>query len=726
EREIEMLAAFLRRRRLMTRLALMPLLAWLVMLLMLWEALWSLHGKLYEDRQIKTRHLVEVAIGVLGHFHGLQKTGALNDADARQQAIAAIRQLRYENTEYFWINDLGKPVPKMVMHPTVPALDGKVLDETRFNKAVQQQAGANGDKIKLDNKNLFLSFNDVVEQAGEGYVEYLWPKPLPGGGASTELFRKLSYVKKFEPWGWVVGSGIYIDDVDAVFRREATNSLLLVAAATVLMLIGTWIVRRSIVSDFGGEPRFARSVTSKIADGDLTQHIRLQSGDRDSLLFVLAQMQSRLQEMLRALFDNAGKVHSSIERLSAESGEINLATQVQAAAVQHTRSAIDGVSASVDGIKTLVRETEDGAHEVAQRARDGALSASEVASEMQTIAATVAASSERVAHLLTSTAEIGQMARVIKEIADQTNLLALNAAIEAARAGEQGRGFAVVADEVRKLAERTGKATNEIGKVLQDIRTDTETAVDGMNDAAPVIAKGVTAANGAAETLRAIEVQAQDTLEKMTALSQATRDQTQRIEEIVGDVDEVMNASAQTENVIKQSLQTAADLELASSQMFAMAQRFKLDGKVEGAAVSEASTSVKPLMDWSAALAVGHPEIDQQHQVLIEIANRLNGAMRSGAGRATCGAILDELVNYTLTHFSFEEKLMEKHQYAQRPAHMAEHRKLIERVSRFKEQYEGGAAVSVELLGFIRDWLVNHILKVDRALANDLARRGLS
>ncbi|HMV07211.1 MAG TPA: cache domain-containing protein, partial [Accumulibacter sp.] len=207
EREIEMLAAFLRRRRLMTRLALMPLLAWLVMLLMLWEALWSLHGKLYEDRQIKTRHLVEVAIGVLGHFHGLQKTGALNDADARQQAIAAIRQLRYENTEYFWINDLGKPVPKMVMHPTVPALDGKVLDETRFNKAVQQQAGANGDKIKLDNKNLFLSFNDVVEQAGEGYVEYLWPKPLPGGGASTELFRKLSYVKKFEPWGWVVGSG---------------------------------------------------------------------------------------------------------------------------------------------------------------------------------------------------------------------------------------------------------------------------------------------------------------------------------------------------------------------------------------------------------------------------------------------------------------------------------------------------------------------------------------
>ena len=720
--------AALRRLSLMNRLSLTAILALLAMLLIVWESLWSLHGLLYSDRQVKTRHLVETVVGVLEHYHDLQKAGTLGEEEARQQAIRAVKRLRYEKTEYFWINDLGKPVPRMVMHPTVPALDGKVLDEARFNKAISMQAGVSGDRRPIDGKNLFVSFNEVVELAGEGFVEYLWPKPLAGGGVSSELYTKLSYVRKFEPWGWVVGSGIYIDDVDRIFREEALHSVLFAVAATLVLLLGGWLVRKSIVTEFGGEPRAALAATSRIADGDLTHEIPLQAGDRSSVLFVLAHMQSSLREMLRAIFGNASRVQASIERLSAESNQINLATQVQASAVTETRAAISDVSASVDVVNGLVRATEDGAHEVARRAHDGADVAARVAREMQAIADTVAVSSEQVSRLVASTGEIGQMARVIKEIADQTNLLALNAAIEAARAGEQGRGFAVVADEVRKLAERTSKATTEIGGVLQGIRADTESAVTGMHAAAPVIASGVEQANSAAETLHAIEQQAQDTLQKMQALSQATRAQTQRIEDIVGNVDAVMKASGQTESVIRQSLQSAADLEQASSEMFTMVQRFRIGDMPGGSspAARSGEAAVKPLMEWSSALAVGHAEIDRQHQVLIGIANRLNAAMRSGAGRPACGAILDELVNYTVNHFAFEQKLMEQHQYGDRDAHLAAHRKLIEEVSRFKREYDAGGTISVELMGFIRDWLVNHFLKVDRALARDLASRGLA
>ena len=128
---------------------------------------------------------------------------------AQKEASDHIRKLRYEKKEYIWINDLGKPVPKMIMHPTVPALDGKVLDDAKFNKATKSVDGLNGETRKLDNKNLFVAFNEVVERAGKGFVNYEWPKPKEGGGTTTELYTKLSYVQKYEPWGWVIGSGIY-------------------------------------------------------------------------------------------------------------------------------------------------------------------------------------------------------------------------------------------------------------------------------------------------------------------------------------------------------------------------------------------------------------------------------------------------------------------------------------------------------------------------------------
>ena len=129
-------------------------------------------------------------------------------------------------------------------------------------------------------------------------------------------------------------------------------------------------------------------------------------------------------------------------------------------------------------------------------------------------------------------------------------------------------------------------------------------------------------------------------------------------------------------------------------------------------------------MQWSAALSVGFDEIDAQHQRLVEIANRLNSAMHSGAGRQALGEILGELVDYTVRHFAYEEGEMRKHRYPQSDAHKEAHRKLVEEVSAFKEKFDSGkAAISIELMAFLRDWLLNHILKVDKLLGRHLAER---
>jgi methyl-accepting chemotaxis protein len=708
--------------RLMTRLSIGAVLSLVMMVVIMWEAVTSMREIIYEDREIKTRHLVEVAYGVVEQFQAKEKDGAFTREELQKQALVALKSMRYEKVEYFWVNDLGKPVPKMVMHPTVPALDGKVLDEARFNKATSAREGTTGEIVPLDRKNLFVAFNDVVERAGHGYVTYLWPKPKAGGGVTEELYTKLSYVKKFEPWGWVIGSGIYIDDVDKLFWDHATHSLSLAIGSTFLLLLVSWLVRRSIYQEFGGEPRSAMGVAAKIAEGDLTGEIPLRPDDKGSMLAVLKHMQDSLREILGSLRSNAAQVESNIEQLSAESNKVSLAAQLQATSVGHTRSAVETVSQRVEVVNQFAHDTEESSGQVASQARQGAAVADRVASEMSKIAATVQTSSSEVSRLVESTKDIEKMANVIKEIADQTNLLALNAAIEAARAGEQGRGFAVVADEVRKLAERTTKATQEIGSILQGIHADTERAVAGMNAAAPVIAGGVEQANQAAATLREIELQSQHALERMSQLTQATREQTASIQEIVSNIDEVMTASAQTEEVVSQSMRTASELEAAANSMFELVKRFRIDDSTGGTQVRE-SRVAKPLLEWSQSLAVGHPDIDQQHQKLIEIANRLSAAMQAGHSRDALGQILNELVDYTVNHFGFEENLMAKHGYQHREAHLAEHRKLVAEVSRFKQQFESGKALPVELMSFIRDWLVKHILKVDKALSRDLAGR---
>ena len=164
----------------------------------------SIRSTLWAEKELKTRHLVETAYSVLDRYYGLQKAGKLSEAAARAEAIDTIKALRYDEKEYFWLNNLGKPFPIMIMHPTVPALDGKVLDAQKFNCATSQSFGDSAEPVETGGKkNLFVAMVEVVDKSGEGYVTYNWPKPKASGGVTEELFPKLSYVKKFEPWaGW--------------------------------------------------------------------------------------------------------------------------------------------------------------------------------------------------------------------------------------------------------------------------------------------------------------------------------------------------------------------------------------------------------------------------------------------------------------------------------------------------------------------------------------------
>jgi methyl-accepting chemotaxis protein len=159
----------------------------------------------------RLRNVVDVAIDIIEDRMAEAKAGKITKKQAQKQAAELIRSMRYDDGKgYIWINDTGRPYPKMVMHPTAPQLEGKKLDAENYDCAM-------GDK-----QNLFVAMVDVCEKEGAGYVDYVWPKPV--GDGLTEEQPKLSYVREVEEWGWVVGTGVYVDDAlaSAVERAKAT------------------------------------------------------------------------------------------------------------------------------------------------------------------------------------------------------------------------------------------------------------------------------------------------------------------------------------------------------------------------------------------------------------------------------------------------------------------------------------------------------------------------
>ncbi|KAB2887382.1 MAG: methyl-accepting chemotaxis protein, partial [Burkholderiaceae bacterium] len=223
-----------------------------------------------EERQSSVRQTVEVAHALVAQIHAQVAKGQLSEADAKQRALDALKALRYSGNEYFWVNDMQ---PRMVMHPINPKLDGQDLSENKDPTG----------------KRLFMEFVRTVREQEAGVVRYLWPKP-----GSEVPVEKVSYVKGFTPWGWVIGSGVYVDNVDAVVRQRGWA---LGAGAVVLgaiLLAFGWLIARSLLRQLGGEPAYATQVTQCIAEGDLGTEIRLRPSDRSSLLFALQAMRDSM------------------------------------------------------------------------------------------------------------------------------------------------------------------------------------------------------------------------------------------------------------------------------------------------------------------------------------------------------------------------------------------------------------------------------------------------
>ncbi len=375
----------MQRFKLSTKMVSLGLVCIICVALVLTWVYFRFEAMVYHDKRADLKSVTEVAFSLMEVYENRVKSGELTLKDAKKMAALQIKGLRYNGQEYFWINDFG---PTMIMHPFKPELDGKDLRDFADPKG----------------KHLFVEFAKVCKEKKEGFVDYMWPKP-----GESKPVPKISYVRVFDPWGWIIGSGVYTDDI----QQELSGiRKLFMFVVIIFALIGTplswWI---------------ARSTTRPI---DLA---------------------------IEGLTSNADIVGMAAAQLSSSSQKLAEGASEQASAIEETTASLEQMSA-------MTKRNAEGANQadrLMQEATGIIVRANATMKDLTVSMSEISRASE----------DTQKIIKTIDEIAFQTNLLALNAAVEAARAGGVGAGFAVVADEVRNLAMRAAEAAKSTANLIE-------------------------------------------------------------------------------------------------------------------------------------------------------------------------------------------------------------------------------------------------------------------
>ena len=483
-----------------------------------------------ESRHQVLATAVQSAYTIVAGFKAKADSGAMPVEQAQKDAAAALMAARFggadgkENYFYIWTLD-----GVCIMHPIVPKWIG------------QNMAG----KIKDgDGNDLIMSLADALKASPDGktFLEDKFPKP----GAKT-LSPKLQYVMKVDGWNWMVGSGLYIDDIDSlVMRRVADDLIVLVIALIVVGSLGS-IVARSVLRQVGGEPSLAHEAITNVAQGRLDV-ILPASVPPGSVMGGLRQMIESLRHLVSEVHESVHHISSASGEIAAGNADLSSRTEQQAASLEETAASMEELASTVKQNAENARQANQLAASASEVAVRGGSAVSEVVDTMQAISA--------------SSSKISEIVSVIDGIAFQTNILALNAAVEAARAGEQGKGFAVVAGEVRTLAQRSAQAAKEIKQLIED-------SVNKVAIGSDQVARAGT-------TMQEIVASVKRVTDIMGEISAASEEQSSGIDQVNLAVTQMDETTQQNAALVEQAAAAAGSLEEQAKQLMRAVSVFKL------------------------------------------------------------------------------------------------------------------------------------------------------
>ncbi len=538
----------------------------LIMLIFALCLLWmynNYRNHVYADSKKQLITAVDTAYGVIDHYSNLVGKD-MSESEAQKHAISAIKTLRYEGNTYFWINDTQ---PKMIMHPIKPALDGKDLS------AVQDPDGL----------HLFKEFVKATENKQGDFVAYQWPKP-----GKDKPQPKLSYVKKHSGWNWIIGSGVYVDALQAKLKTVFYVVLTVLLLAILLSSVLIYFLARSITkpmkqavemvdeiekghfstrlnlnqTDEIGQmaqamDNFADNVQhevihalQKLAGGNLNMNL-IPRDNQDEIRGAFNKLENDLNEVM-------GSIQNAGQQISSNSTSVSEFSQSLSQSSTESAASLEEISASLSELSSQTKHNADNANQVNVLSSEAKQATEEGKSRMGQMISAMGEISD-------AGQSINKIIKVIDEIAFQTNLLALNAAVEAARAGQHGKGFAVVAEEVRNLAARSAKAASETAELIEGSIEKTNT--------------GSQIADKTAESLENIiggVSKVSDLAEEIAAASNEQAAGIGQINEGLGQIDQAIQQNTAT---AEESAAAAEELSSQAAELLNMLKRFQLKGQ---------------------------------------------------------------------------------------------------------------------------------------------------
>jgi len=501
----------------------------------------TLREEIYHEKETMTREMVTVGLNVLERYYEMEQEGILNEDEAQEQAIQTIEAMTFgdNNQDYYWINDFH---PKMIMHPFRPDLEGE--DLTYYEDP--------------DGLNLFVEFVRVCEEQGSGFVPYQWQYY----DDTERIEPKLSYVAEFEPWEWIIGTGVYIHDIDEAVGATTNTVVFWVMGIIAVAAVIAFLIMRPVIRNVKDSTFF---IVNFLSQGDFSVNVPDYAVKLKDEYGDLARGLNDTVNNLRGLIKNAVEVATGV---NSGSESVSSASEEMSSSLEEVSSSTNEFASNVENLSQNAQAMTETNARIVEKAEEGNQAIEEAINQMEVINNRVSQLQDVINEVDQRSNDIGKILGVITDIADQTNLLALNAAIEAARAGEQGRGFAVVAEEVRKLAEQSADAAKEIGELISSTQEESKKALESMTQGVQDVESGTEVVSKTGSTFTEI-------LNDVRGISKQVEETASSAEELSAGSEEMAASIEEQSSTMEEMAATAEELRASAEKLFQELNKFK-------------------------------------------------------------------------------------------------------------------------------------------------------